>query len=225
MSTTTFKEYMGSSIIKKQVMAITGLALCGFLVGHLAGNCLIYIGPEAFNTYAHKLITNPFIYVAEAGLVILFLTHIFLAIGLTIENNRARPVKYYMKQPTGKGATFASSTMPYTGLIILVFLILHLINLKYGAVYMITHSGVEMRDLYKLLIEHFSRPVNVLWYVFSMLALGIHVSHGFWSAFQSFGFNHKKYNCCVLILAKIYAVVICVGFSALPIYCYLQGAK
>ncbi len=220
-----FLTVMTSSVMKKQAMGITGLLLCGFLVSHLAGNCLIYVGPEAFNTYAHKLVTNPLIYIAEAILALIFLSHIGLAAKLTIENKMARPTNYYMRQATGRGSTLASSTMPITGIIILIFLVLHIIQFKFGAYYEATYDGVVMRDLYRLLIEYFSSPLAVAWYIFCMLALGLHVSHGFWSAFQSIGFNHPKYTPVLQLLAKLYAVVITIGFSALPIYCYLQGAK
>ncbi len=216
---------LSSSVVKKQLMAITGLLLCGFLVSHLIGNCLIYLGAEAFNSYAHALITNPLIYIAEAGLLAIFLTHIGLAIRLTIENKKARPVSYYMKTPTGRGATFASATMPYTGMTILVFLVFHILHFKFGPVYTASYNGVEMRDLYKLLIEYFQNPFAVAWYVIAMLALGLHVSHGFASAFQSIGFNHPKYNCALKCLSKLYAVVITLGFAALPIYCFLQGGN
>ncbi|MDH5580923.1 MAG: succinate dehydrogenase cytochrome b subunit [Bdellovibrionales bacterium] len=225
MTTTTLKRFLGSSITKKQVMSITGLSLCLFLVGHLIGNCLIYVGPEAFNTYGHTLITNPLIYVAEAGLAAMFLIHILLAMKLTMENKAARPINYYMKKSSGRGETFASNTMPYTGLIVLVFLVLHLLHFKFGPQYTVVHSGVEMRDLYKMVVEYFSHIGNVAWYIFAMIALGIHVSHGFWSAFQSFGINHQKYNCTLRCISKLYAVFITVGFAALPIYCYLQGAN
>ena len=218
-------KYATSSVVKKQVMGIIGLLLCGFLLSHLAGNCLMYLGPEAFNTYAHTLVTNPLIYVAEAILAAIVLTHIGLAAKLTIENNKARPQKYYVKQKTGRGATFASSTMPYTGLLILVFMILHLIQFKFGPEYTITHSGVEMRDIYRTVVEYFQSPLSVLWYIFCMVGLGIHVSHGFWSAFQSIGFWHPKYTCLLKCLAKLFAVVVTLGYSALPIYCYLQGGN
>jgi len=214
-----------SSVVKKQIMGITGLMLCGFLVTHLAGNFLIFVGPEAFNTYAYTLTSNPLIYVAEAVLLAIFLTHIGLAVRLTIENKMARPTGYYMKQPTGRGSTFASSTMPITGFIILLFLVLHIWQFKFGPVYDITHSGVEMRDLYRLLIEYFSSPLACAWYIFCMMALGLHVSHGFWSAFQSLGFNHPKYMPALQLLSKLYGVAMFVGFSSLPIYCYLQGVK
>ena len=221
----SFRFYLNSSVMKKQVMGITGLMLCGFLLSHLAGNCLIYVGSDAFNKYAHALITNPLIYVAEVILASIFLTHIGLALKLTIENKAARPQNYYIKQKTGRGATFASSTMPYTGIIILVFLVFHLINFKFGPVYTATVGGIEMRDLYKTVVEYFLSPVNVAWYIFCMIALGIHVSHGFWSAFQSIGFNHPKYNCLIKFASKAFGVLVTIGYSALPIFCHLQGVK
>ena len=213
------------SIVKKQVMAITGLLLCGFLVSHLLGNFLLFKGDRAFNSYSHALITNPLIIPAELGLLVIFLVHLFLAIKLTIENKMARPIDYYMKKHTGRGATFASSSMPYTGLIILGFIIYHLINFKYGPHYNITYDGVEMRDLYKLLIEYFSNIGNIAFYEFCMVALGFHVSHGFWSAFQSLGFNHPRYNKSLECFSKMFGVVIALGYMSLPIYCYLQGAR
>ncbi|EQC43894.1 succinate dehydrogenase cytochrome b subunit [Bacteriovorax sp. Seq25_V] len=221
----SLRFYLNSSVMKKQVMGITGLMLCGFLLSHLAGNCLIYVGSDAFNKYAHALITNPLIYVAEFILASIFLTHIGLALKLTIENKAARPQNYYIKQKTGRGATFASSTMPYTGIIILAFLVFHLINFKFGPVYTATVGGVEMRDLYKTVVEYFISPVNVAWYIFCMIALGIHVSHGFWSAFQSIGFNHPKYNCLIKCASKAFGVLVTLGYSALPIFCHLQGVK
>ncbi len=220
-----FKKVITSSIVKKQMMGITGLLLCGFLLTHMLGNCLMYLGPETFNSYAHALISNKLIYLAEAGLILIFFCHLALAIRLTVENSMARPIKYFMKQSTGRGATFASSTMPYTGFIILVFIVLHLINFKYGPQYLVSYNGVEMRDIYRVMIEHFSSPLNVLWYIIAMLALGIHLSHGFWSAFQSLGFNHPKYNCCLKATSKAYALFITLGFSAMPIYCFLQGGQ
>lgn len=219
------RTYLSSSVIKKQIMAVTGLLLCGFLISHLLGNCLIYVGPEAFNTYAHTLITNPLIYVAEAGLAAIFFTHLFMAFRLTLENRAARPVKYYGKTNSENGATFASSTMVYTGFITLVFLVLHIIYIKYGAHYNVTYGETTMRDLYRLLLEEFSSPVTVIWYVFAVCSLGLHVSHGFWSAFQSIGFNHPKYNCTLRLASKAFGVLVAVGYSALPIYCFFQGGN
>lgn len=218
------QSFAKSSVGKKQVMALTGLALCGFLVTHLLGNLLILLGPDAFNLYAYKLTSNPAIYVAEAILVLLFLSHLGMALKLTIENKLARPVGYYKRVPTGRGSTFASSTMPITGLIILVFLVTHLINFKYGTYYSTSVDGQEMRDLYRVVVEYFANPAYVAWYVVAMIAAGIHTSHGFWSSFQSLGFSHGKYNCSIKFISKVYGIVIALGFSGLAIFCHLKGA-
>ena len=214
-----------TSICKKQFMAMTGLLLCGFLLAHLSGNCLIYVSADAFNRYGHMLVTNPLILPAEMGLVALFLAHICMAIKLTVENKNARPQNYYLKSKTGRGATFASSTMPYTGMIILIFLVWHLITVKYGPYYVTQVDGKEMRDLYRLLAENFSNPLHVAGYIFCVSALGIHVSHGFWSAFQSFGINHPRCNCLLKCVSKIFGLLMALGYSALPLFLYLKGGK
>lgn len=218
-----FTRLMSASVVKKQIMGLTGLLLCGFLVGHLAGNLLIFVGAEYFNAYGHALITNPLIYVAEAGLGVLFLAHLGMAVRLIMENHKARPVKYYLKQPTGRGSTFASSTMPYTGTLTLIFLVLHILQFKFGPVYTIVHGGVEMRDLYKLVVEFYQSEVAVLWYVVCMISIGVHLTHGFWSAFQSLGFHHPSYTPLLRKISVGFAVVIAGGFASLPIYCYFQG--
>jgi len=229
MSSTTqslSKSYFLSSVVKKQIMAVTGLLLCGFLAGHLAGNLLIVISPDLFNQYGHALVSNkPLLYTAEAGLIVLFLVHLSMAAKLTIENNAARPEKYYIKQKTGRGATFASSTMPYTGIIILIFLIKHLLDFKFGPVYTTTVNGVEMRDLYRTVMEYFAHPAGAAWYAFAMIAMAIHVSHGFWSALQSFGFWHARYTPCIRKLGIVYAVAVGAGFAALALYGYVQGVS
>lgn len=222
---TSMAARLGTSVVKKVAMGITGLLLCGFLVSHLLGNFLIFVGADAFNLYAYTLTSNPLIYVAEAILLSIFLCHLFMGFRLIIENKKARPQPYYMKQPTGRGSTFASSTMPYTGLVILVFLVLHLLHFKFGTYYETTVDGVTMRDLFKTVIEYFQSPLNVAWYVIAMACLSVHVSHGFWSAFQSVGFNHPKYTPCIGTLSKVFAAVVFLGYSSLPIFCFLQGGN
>ena len=214
-----------SSVVKKQLIGITGLLLCGFLVTHLLGNFLLFVGPEAFNKYGHALTSNPLIYLAEAGLLALFLGHMGLALKATLENKAARPQRYYMKTKTGRGSTIASSTMPYTGAILLAFIIFHLQGIKFGAVYNVTYDGVVMRDLYKLTFEKFASLPYAAFYVVSMIAMAIHVSHGFWSAFQSVGFWHNRYTDSLRKAAIGYAVFVGLGFSILPIYCFLTGAN
>lgn len=212
--------YMRTSVVRKQVMAVTGLLLSGFLITHLAGNFLIFVSADAFNKYAHTLTSNPAIYLAEAVLAILFLSHIGMALGLSMQNKKARPTNYYMFQPTGRGATFASRTMLYTGAIVGVFLVWHITGLKFGTYYETTVDGVVMRDLHKLVIEYFQNFANVVGYVVGMISIGIHLSHGFWSAFQSLGFNHPKYNGLLQFKAKALGFLIAVGFSSFPLYIF-----
>ncbi|MCB0404308.1 MAG: succinate dehydrogenase cytochrome b subunit [Bdellovibrionales bacterium] len=216
-------SYFSSSIGRKHILAFTGLALCGFLVTHLAANLLIPFNPQAFNTYSYKLITNPLIYVAEVGLVGLFLVHVALAFWLNFENRAARPQRYVSKKNTGRGTTPSSATMVITGLVTLVFLVLHVMNIKFGAHYTVTYDGVEMRDLHRLVLEYFSSLPNVIWYVVAHVALALHTCHGFQSAFQSLGFNHPRYTACVKALGKLYAVAIAGGFAFIAIWAYGRG--
>ena len=214
-----------SSVVKKQLVGITGLLLCGFLVTHLTGNFLLLVGPEAFNKYGYALTSTPLIYIAEAGLLALFLGHMGMAIKVTLQNRAARPQNYYMKTKTGRGSTFASSSMPYTGIILLAFVIFHLQGIKYGAVYNVTYDDIVMRDLYRLTFEKFASLPYVAFYVISMFAMTIHLSHGFWSAFQSVGFFHDRYTPLLKNVAIAFSLLVGGGFSFLPIYCFLTGAN
>lgn len=226
MMTSAVSHYFASSIGRKQLVAVTGLALCGFLVVHLSGNFLLLVSPDAFNIYGHKLASlGALLYVIEAALTLIFVVHLGLAIKLNIENMKARggTKRYAKKVNTGRGTTFMSQTMPYTGLVLLVFIILHLMNLKFGTYYTTTVDGVEMRDLYRVTVEYFQSPVNVGWYVFAMICAALHTAHGFSSAFQSLGWSHAKYNKNLKRLSYLYAIAVGGGFAFLSIWCHLKG--
>ena len=223
MSSSCKKCATSTSIGKKQIMGVTGLLLCGFLVSHLAGNLTLLAGPDAFNKYSHTLTSNPLIYGAEFILAVIFIAHIVMAFRLGIENNRAIPVGYYMYKKSGRGGTFASATMQYSGVIALVFLVFHITGLKFGTQYTTSVGGVEMRDLYRTTIEYFQDPIHVLGYIIAMVTLGIHTSHGFWSAFQSLGLNHPKYMPKIQCVSKLFGLVVAIGFSGLAIFCYIKG--
>lgn len=214
-----------ASVGKKQMMAITGLLLCGFLLTHLLGNLTLLIGPEAFNKYSHALTSNPLIYAAEVGLLLLFLSHIAMAFKVVIENKKARPVQYYQYTKSGRGATFASNTMAYSGLIALVFLVFHILGLKYGVYYTTIIDNVEMRDIYRTTVEYFKDPTHVFAYIMAMCALGVHTSHGFWSAFQTLGFNHPKYTNKIKCASSLYGFFIAIGFSLFPVFCFFKGGQ
>ena len=225
MMTNSVSHYFRSSIGRKHLIAITGLALCGFLVGHLAGNFLLMVGPDAFNLYAHKLVSlGVGLYVIEALLALAFLVHLGLAVKLTLENKKARGSQaYHMKVRTGRGTTIMSQTMPYTGLVLLIFIILHLINLKFGTHYDATADGVAVRDLYRLTMEFFSSTGNVVWYCFAMICAGMHTAHGVGSAFQSLGLNHPRYYRTIVKISYLYAIVIGGGFAFISIWAHLKG--
>jgi succinate dehydrogenase / fumarate reductase cytochrome b subunit len=212
-----------SSIGQKQIMAVTGLLLCGFLLTHMLGNLTLFIGSDAFNKYSHALTSNPLIYLAEAVLLGIFVSHIVMAFKVVIANKKARPIAYHAYKKSGLGATFASSTMAYSGLIALVFLVIHICGLKYGTHYSTEIGGVLMRDIYKTTIEYFQDPLHVLGYLVAMISLGVHTSHGFWSAFQSLGLNHPKYMPKLKCASLAFGLIIGIGFSTFPIFCYLQG--
>lgn len=211
---------MSSSIGTKVVIALTGLALFGFLIAHLAGNLLILVGPEAFNAYSHKLISNPLIYLAEAGLALLFVIHIWKTVGNYFRNSAARPSRYEMKRPAGHTSrkTLSSTWMIVSGTTILVFLILHLKTLKFGPYYEAAEPGV--RDLYRLSIEVFQQPGYVIWYVIAMILVGMHLRHGITSALQSLGAIPPTMTRGVLAAGAAIAALIAGGFAIIPIWIY-----
>ena len=209
-------------------MALTGLLLCGFLFTHLLGNLTLLVSEEAFNTYAHTLTSNPLILVAEGVLALLFFSHIALGVGLTLENRRARGSKgYQVKRSLGPWwEALASQTMIHTGLWTLVFLLVHIVNFRLAGVVtkkMVVYGGVSMADLYGIVMEHFQSVEWTLYYLVSMVLLGVHLSHGFASAFQSLGLNHSKYNRFIGVGGKVYSAFITIGFSAVAIFCHLKG--
>ena len=197
-----------SSVGKKSIMAASGLLLSFFIVTHLLGNSVSFLGREAFNNYAERLHSlGVLIYLFEIGLLTLFLIHIITGIILYWENLRARPSRYAVNSIEG-GRSLGSRTMPYTGVIILVFIIVHLMNFHF------TDKSVPIADLVRELL---SRPGLAFFYMFSFVALALHLSHGFWSLFQSIGFNHQKYNQLLLKGALVFSILVGTVFILIPV--------
>ncbi len=213
-------EYFTSAIGRKQLMALTGLAWSGFVLTHMLGNLLIFVGPDAYNKYSHALTSNPFLIVAELGLLVTLLIHIVTATVLTLKNKGARPEKNVMAPSGKKGARFQSRFMIFHGSLLLVFIILHLITFKYGTHYTTTVGGVEMRDLHRLVMEVFRSPIYVLWYIVCLIGMGFHLSHGFYSSFASLGIFSPRTAPWVSRFGYVYAAVVALGFIAQPIYVY-----
>ena len=199
-----------SSIGRKALMAVTGLSFCAFLVVHFVGNFFLYVGRDSFNSYVEHLHALGFLVnIAEMGLLFFAAVHILAAVTLYIENLMARPVRYAYRRDAG-GRTLASRLMPYTGLYILLFVLFHLITFKYA-----DHTGTTVYDLVNQAFASFG---YIVFYIFSMAVVAFHISHGFWSAFQTLGLNHPKYMPAIHIISLALAVVIGVGFGLIPIY-------
>jgi len=199
-----------ASIGKKLLMAITGLSFIGFLCAHLAGNLTIYKGGTAFNAYAEKLHSlGPILTVFEFGLLALALIHVTTGIILFVQNLKARSVPYENDRRAG-GRTLSSVTMPYTGIIILAFVIFHLINFSF--------VDKSQRTIFEIVRSAFANPVYMVIYVFVMIVVALHIRHGFWSAFQTIGANHPKYMPALMVLSVIASFIFGFGFGLLPIY-------
>lgn len=211
-----------ASIVKKQVMALTGLFMCSFLVVHLVGNCLLFVGPEAFNQYAHFMLSNPLIALLEWGLVALFLLHAALGLLLIRENRAARPERYVVRKTRLKGSSLSLVSMSVTGPLILLFLVLHLLHFRFGPVYTTVSGGLEVRDLYRTVVEYFASLPNVLLYVAAMVVMALHVQHGLWSALQSLGINHPRYNALFELASNTFALVILLGFGIIPVWIWVM---
>lgn len=212
--------WLCSTIGRKQLVGVTGLGLSFFLLTHMLGNMLILAGPQPYNEYAHALVSNPLIYVAEVGLLLAFLAHVVIAMALTRANFQARDSRYAMLPNGDKATPLIQRSLWAQGLIILVFAILHLITFKYGAHYTVNYGKGEIRDLHKLVIEVFSDPVYVGWYIFALLVLGLHVSHGVGSSLQTLGIHHIRYQRHFKTISILYAVLVIAGFLSQPIYVF-----
>lgn len=221
-----------TTVGRKLLMALTGLALFVFVVGHLIGNLLLFVGPDAFNAYSHKLISmGPLLYAVEIGLLAVFLVHMVTASFVTWGNWKARPSRYAVSSSQGDPSrmTLSSKTMIWTGLVLLVFLVIHLITFKYGPGieegYVAGHdpNGEPIRDLYRLVVEAFSSGIYVTVYVVSMVLLGFHLRHGFWSAIQSLGGFHRRLTPIAYGFGVIAAIALAMGFVVLPVWFYLAG--
>ena len=211
---------LSSSVGTKLLIGLTGLALFAYLFLHLIGNALVFAGPEVFNDYSHALISNPLIVPIEIGLLLIFLLHIYKTVRMWIGNQQARPVKYAKKDWAGHTSrkSVSSSTMIVTGMVTLLFVLVHVKQFKYGAWYLVADSDV--RDLYRTEIEVFRQPLWVAFYVICTLVVGLHLRHGISSAFQSLGLDHPMYTRRLTMWAIIGAVVIGGGLAFIPVWVY-----
>lgn len=214
-----------SSIGRKIIMAVTGLFLCSFLVIHLVGNLQLFKndGGAAFNIYSHFMGTNPIIRTIEWVLVAGFGFHIYEAIALTGKNRKARGGQGYVENRIEQNSPWASRNMGLLGSIILFFLIVHLYNFFWRARFGTLSPDINNNDdLYTLVVTSFREWWYVLLYVLAQVAICYHLIHGFKSAFQSLGLTHRKYTPLVTMIGYGFAIIVCAGFAAMPLYFFFQ---
>lgn len=211
-----------SSLGKKYIMAISGMLLFLFVIGHMLGNLQIFLGKETINAYAHFLKSNPeILWTGRIGLFVLAVLHITTALQLAAANRRARPVGY----DDGRvyGASFASQAILFSGLIVFAFIIYHLLHFTVGVIqpdaltYRATLAGEPVHDVYRMMVMGFQNPWISIIYIICMGLLCLHLSHGVSSMFQSLGWKKRAYATAIDRLAKGAALVIFLGNCAIPI--------
>jgi len=202
-----------STIGKKAVMAITGIIMFGYLVGHMAGNLQIFIGRQKINDYAHFLHATPLLlWGTRAVLIVAIILHIWSAYELAQDAWKARPVAYAKTKYIE--TTYAARTMRWSGPIIFVYLVYHIMHLTLGRA---PGMPYDPEDVYGNLVRGFQIAPVAIMYMLAMVLVGFHLYHGLWSFFQSLGLNHPKYNKLRRQFAAVMTVLICGGFIAVPI--------
>jgi succinate dehydrogenase / fumarate reductase cytochrome b subunit len=206
--------FFGSSIGMKVVMAVTGLVLLGFVIGHMIGNLQIYMGPEPLNAYAEFLrhfLHGQGLWLVRGGLLVAVGLHIWAATVLTLGNWSARPVGYRKWQ--ARESTYASRTMVWSGPILALFIVYHILQLTTGQ----AHPDFVVGDVYRNVVIAFSNPFVSAFYILAMLALGLHMYHGLWSMLQTLGLSSLHWNPWRKRIALAVAVVVVVGNISIPL--------
>lgn len=210
--------WINTSIARKVVMSLSGLFLISFLVIHLSINLLTLVSADLFNEASHFMATNIVIQIMQYVLALGFVVHIAMGIKLTIQNRKARPIKYVMDKPS-TNSSWSSRNMIATGILIFLFLIIHLKDLFW----VMKFGDMGAQTDYELVVGLFANPVYTFLYVFAFVLLGFHLDHGFQSAFQSAGINHNKYTPMIQSFGRIFSIVIAVGFSSISLYFFFAS--
>ena len=208
------RGFMDSTIGRKVVMAITGAILFGFVLAHMLGNLQVYLGPEAMNNYAvflRQMLHGTGLWIARAILLVAVVLHIWSAASLTLTSRRARPEGYRLEK--WKESTYASRTMRWGGVILLLFIIYHLLHFTTGTL----HQSFIEGDVYHNFVAGFRNVWVSAFYIFAMLALGLHLRHGLWSMCQTLGVSHPRYIRMAHVGAWIFAAIVVIGNISFPL--------
>lgn len=227
-----FRNLFCSSLGKKYLMAVTGFLMVLFVIGHLAGNLQIFLGPEAINRYGNFLQTNvEVLWPVRIALILIILIHIWSATRLTLENRAARPVAYAKWEPTA--ASYASRTMMMSGLIVAAFIVYHLLhftvmvqaaNLR-GEDFKTLMDTQGRHDIHRMMVDGFGNLWVCLFYIIGVGLLCLHLSHGASAMWQSMGWKKRSYGPCLDKLALWGSVLIFLGYISIPISIYFGLVK
>lgn len=203
-----------TAIGKKAVMAVSGLVLFGFVIGHMLGNLQLYLGPEALNEYAHKVKSiAPLLWGTRALVALSLVLHVVTTVQLYKKTSAARPQAYRMKKSIA--STYASRTMKFTGPVLLFYILFHLAHF--------TAPGLDLghefsrTDVYSNVVAGFSIPWVAALYILGNLCLGFHLYHGSWSLMQSLGLSHPRYHAKRKLIAQTFAFVVAIANISFPV--------
>ena len=223
----SISAFTRSSIGRKYIVAITGVILIGFIIGHLLGNLQIFIGPDAVNQYAVSLRNlGPLLWAVRIFLLVAVVLHIYFTIRLAIDNRAARPQAYARKDHVK--ATFASRTMALSGLLVLAFILYHLAHFTFLVVnpqYAELHDAQGRHDVFSMMVYGFQNPIVSTFYVIAMFLLTLHLTHGTSSFFQSLGLNDKTLTPKLAWGGRIFAWLIFAGYTSIPVAVLLGLVK
>jgi len=205
--------FWGSSVGKKAVMAVTGIMGVLFVVGHMVGNLQVFQGAERLNAYGHLLHgpLNELVWGARVALLVALVLHVVAAWQLTMRNRAARPVDYATRTP--QVSTLAARTLRWGGVLLLVFIVYHLLDLTIGKV----NPAFQEGDVYANLLGSLQRPLIALFYIIAMAALALHLYHGAWSSLRTLGVAQASVSPLKRRAALFVAIIIAVGFAVVPL--------
>lgn len=213
-------SYFFSSIGRKQLMGVAGLALCGFMFTHALGNYLIFFGGEAYNSYSHSLISMPLFPIVELGLLGIFLIHLILAIVVSLCNKKAKDQGYARVAKGERGTSLLHSSLFWQGLIVLVFIIGHLVTLRFGEYIPVVYSELEVRDLFSLVGSFLKEPLIMIFYLLSISVLGFHLAHGLQASLRTFGIYHPA--ALLNKLSWVFSAFVSFSFFAQVIFMFVK---
>ncbi len=225
---TNIAAFHRSSVGRKMIVAVTGIVLILFVIGHLLGNLQIFLGPAWINGYAqHLRDLGPLLWIIRAFLLVVVLVHIYYTIQLVLENRRARPERYRRKDIVK--ATFASRSMAVSGLIVLAFIIFHLLHYSFRVTdprfATLPKDPSGHYDVYSMMVLGFSSPLVSGFYILSLFLLALHLSHGSSSFFQSLGLNNHRIEPRLALGGRIFAWLLFFGYSSIPTAVLLGWVK